>query len=72
MPELKKMETHLIPKTSPSPKVCMQCHQRIPPGELYHQEEGMKEHLHSMIARHFCSDCYAKYGEHILLGGMKS
>jgi len=38
-------------------------------GELYHLEKGVKEHLHSLLARKFCSDCYAKYGEITLLKG---
>jgi len=71
MLELKKIETHLVPKTAKTVKVCIHCNSKIPPGEVYHQEEGVKEHLHSLIARLFCSACYAKYGENILLRGNK-
>ena len=71
MTEIKKIETHLVKKTSKSPKVCTNCNKEIPLGEVFHLEEGVKEHLHSLIARQFCSECYARYGERILLIGKK-
>jgi len=63
----KEIETHLVKKVAKSPRVCTNCNNEIPIGEAYHLEEGVKEHLHSLIARNFCSKCYAKYGERILL-----
>ncbi|MEM0493138.1 MAG: hypothetical protein QXS02_04190 [Candidatus Thermoplasmatota archaeon] len=69
MIEAEKKETQLIPKVSPTPKVCMYCHSTIPANEVYHQEEGVGYHLHSLVARHFCSKCYAKYGAKQLLKG---
>ena len=71
MTEIWKIETHLVKKTSKSPKVCTNCNNKILPGEVYHLEEGVEEHLHSLIARQFCSECYAKYGERILISGKK-
>ncbi|MFH1101819.1 MAG: hypothetical protein V1726_07275 [Methanobacteriota archaeon] len=69
MAETKKIETRLMPKTSKFMTVCIHCNCKITPGEIYHQEEGVQEHLHSLIARRFCSECYAKYGEQQLLRG---
>jgi hypothetical protein len=69
MQETKKMETHLIPKTSKNVTVCIHCNNKISPGNVYHQEEGIRDHLHSLVARKFCSDCYARYGEQQLLQG---
>jgi hypothetical protein len=68
MAGVKNIETHLIKKTAKNPKVCTFCNNEIIIGDVYHKEEGIKEHLHSLIARQFCSDCYAKYGEQKLLG----
>jgi len=65
------METHLVRKQSKFPKVCTSCNKKIPPGELFHLEEGVKEHIHSLLARQFCTECYTKYGERILLTGKK-
>ena len=69
MTGVKKIETRLMPRTSKTALVCIHCNARISPGQVYHQEEGLREHLHSLIARRFCSGCYAKYGEQILLKG---
>ena len=63
----REIETRLVKKTAKFPKFCTNCNLEIPVGITYHQEEGIKEHLHSLIARQFCSDCYAKYGEKKLL-----
>jgi hypothetical protein len=70
MPE-NEFQTHLIKKVAKFPKYCTQCDNEIETGEAYHQEEGVEQHLHSLIARRFCSDCYAKYGERKLLSGVK-
>ena len=66
MPEL-KIETRLVKKVAKEQKVCINCNNEIPIGEIYHLEEGVKEHLHSLLARTFCSHCYGKYGAHKLL-----
>ncbi|MCK4415718.1 MAG: hypothetical protein KAU84_01050 [Thermoplasmatales archaeon] len=65
------METHLVKKVVKLPKVCTSCNNEIPTGNVYHMEKGKDEHLHSLLARHFCSDCYAKYGELKLLSKKK-
>ena len=69
MGEPDKIETRLVKKHSHYPKVCTNCNTQIPPGDEYHQEEGVHEHLHSLIARQFCNHCYSKYGERKLLTG---
>jgi len=66
-----EIETRLVKKVAKIPKVCTNCNNQIPPNEIYHQEEGVKEHLHSLIARQFCTKCYSKYGEKKLLIGNK-
>ena len=65
------METRLVKKVAKGPKVCTSCDSEIPIGNVYHMEEGTDEHLHSLLARHFCSDCYSKYGEIKLLSTKK-
>ena len=64
-----EIETHLVKKVSKMTKVCTNCKNQIPPNEVYHKEEGLKKHLHSLIARRFCNECYSKYGEKKLLVG---
>ncbi len=68
----KEMKTHLVRVQSKFPSVCTQCKDRIPPDQLFYREEGVKEHLHSLIARNFCMKCYARYGEGALLTGKVS
>ena len=63
------IETHLVKKIVKFPEICTNCKEKILEGETYHLEEGVKEHLHSLISRRYCSKCYAKYGEKKLLGG---
>ena len=63
------IKTRLIRKQSKNPTVCLYCSNQIFPNESHYVEEGVNEHLHSLIARKFCSDCYSKYGEHKLLKG---
>ena len=57
------MQTHLVKKVASSAKVCTSCDKEIITGNVYHREEGVNQHIHSLLARSFCSDCYAKYGE---------
>ncbi|KYK33765.1 MAG: hypothetical protein AYK22_06005 [Thermoplasmatales archaeon SG8-52-3] len=64
-----EIETRLIKKVARFPKICTNCNNEITIDALYHQEEGVEEHIHSLIARRFCSDCYARYGEQKLLSG---
>ena len=64
-----EIETHLVKKVAKFPRVCTNCNNEIIVGNTFHHEEGVKEHLHSLIARQFCSECYAKYGERKLLSG---
>jgi hypothetical protein len=66
-----EIETHLVKKVAKFPKVCTNCNNEIVIGNLFHQEQGVKEHLHSLIARQYCSDCYIRYGEKKLLIGNK-
>ena len=66
-----EIETRLIKKVAKFPRFCTNCNCEIQIDDLYHQEEGVEDHLHSLIARRFCSECYAKYGEKKLLTGNK-
>jgi len=66
-----EIETHLVKKVAKFPRVCTNCKNEIIDSDVYHLEEGVKEHLHSLIAREFCSNCYAKYGERKLLSVKK-
>ena len=66
-----EIETHLVKKVAKFPKVCTNCNNEIIIGNVFHQEQGVREHLHSLIARQYCSDCYIKYGEKKLLFGNK-
>ncbi len=65
------IQTHLIKKVASDPKFCTNCNKEIIRGETYHLEEGVNQHIHSLMARNFCSNCYAKYGEKKLLKGNK-
>ena len=65
-----EIETRLMKKVAKFPKVCTNCNIEISVGDVYHYEQGVKEHLHSLIARQYCSECYAKYGEKKLLSGV--
>ena len=61
------IKTHLVKKVAREPKVCTDCNSKINIGDIYHLEEGVSEHLHSLVARQFCNRCYTKYGEVLLL-----
>ena len=65
------IQTHLVKKEAKSQKVCTNCDSLITKGDIYHLEEGVDQHLHSLLARRYCSDCYAKFGEKKLLSGVK-
>ena len=64
-----EIQTHLVRKTAVSPLLCTLCTNKIEPGVVFHLEEGVDEHLHSLLARRYCMDCYAKHGEKQLLKG---
>ena len=66
-----QIETHLIRKQSKFPAVCTYCRTPISSDDVSYLEEGVNGHIHSLIARRFCSDCYTKYGEQFLLKGKK-
>jgi hypothetical protein len=63
-----EIETHLLKRIVKLPEICTNCNNKITEGKAYYLEEGVNEHLHSLISRRFCSECYAKYGEKKLLG----
>jgi hypothetical protein len=63
------IQTHLIKKVANGPKFCTNCNKEILRGDIYHLEEGVNQHIHSLMARSFCSACYARYGEKKLLKG---
>jgi len=62
-----KFVTHLIKRHSQFPTVCIYCNKQILPNSLHYVEEGVTEHIHSLIARKYCESCYTKYGEQLLL-----
>ena len=65
------MNSRLIKKQSTSPKICTFCGIRIEPDNLYYLEQGTESHIHSLLARRFCLDCYATKGESRLLMGQE-
>ena len=67
MMEKKVLETRLVRRHSQFPTVCIYCNNQIPPDNLHYVEEGITDHIHSLIARKYCESCYTKYGEQILL-----
>ena len=66
-----QIETHLDRKQSNFPSVCVHCGDKISSNDIYYLEVGNKQHVHSLIARKFCENCYTKYGEQMLLSGKK-
>ena len=67
MMEKKLLETRLVRRHSQFPTVCIYCNKQIPPDDLHYVEEGITDHIHSLIARKYCESCYTKFGEQILL-----
>jgi hypothetical protein len=65
------MDSRLIKKQSNSPKICTFCGTRIEPDKLYYLEQGTESHIHSLLARRFCIDCYSLKGESRLLKGQE-
>jgi len=64
-----QIKTHLVLKHLKIPAVCTYCNDTISSDDISYVEEGLKEHVHSLIARKFCAECYKKYGELHLLKG---
>lgn len=64
-----QIKTKLVKKQSKSPTVCTNCDSKIESDQVFYLEKGVNEHIHSLLARRFCSNCYSKYGERILLKG---
>ncbi len=65
--ESKVLETRLVKRHSQFPTVCIYCNKQIPADDLHYVEEGITTHIHSLIARKYCTTCYTKFGENILL-----
>jgi hypothetical protein len=66
---MQEIKTCLVKKVAKSIRVCTSCNNKISIDDVYHLEKGVSEHLHSILARNFCSDCYTKFGERKLLTG---
>jgi hypothetical protein len=65
----KSIQTHLVKKRSQFPTVCISCNRSIEINEPHYVEEGITGHIHSLIARKYCSECYMKHGEQLLFRG---
>ena len=63
----KEIQTHLVRRHSQFPTVCIYCNSSIPPDTLHYVEEGISGHIHSLIARKYCNECYKKHGDQLLL-----
>ncbi len=59
-------KSHLVRKIASDRVICTYCGKIVSPGEIYYREEGVGYHIHSLIARNYCNDCYKKYGEELL------
>jgi hypothetical protein len=62
----KTIQTHLVKRHSQFPTVCINCNSQIPPDSLHYIEEGITGHIHSLIARKYCNECYKKHGDQLL------
>lgn len=67
----KNIHTVLVAKHSQFPTVCIYCNKQIPANNLYYVEKGITRHIHSLIARKYCEECYNKYSEKLLLYDLK-
>ena len=63
----KGIQTRLVKRHSQFPTVCIYCNSQIPADELHYIEEGITEHIHSLLARKYCTECYKKYGDRLLV-----
>jgi protein-arginine kinase activator protein McsA len=45
---------------------CNQCNRTIEPEEYYYAETQKDNFLQSLHAKHFCSECYEKFGAQLL------
>ncbi|RLF43786.1 MAG: hypothetical protein DRN09_04220 [Thermoplasmata archaeon] len=66
------MKTRLVRKKALEKIVCTNCGKTINKDEWYYREEGVDFHLHSLIARNYCEECYTKYGEEVLIKSQQS
>jgi len=67
----KNLQTCLVTRHSQFPTVCIYCDKQILPNDLHYVEKGIETHIHSLIARKYCEECYKKYGEQLLLRDIK-
>jgi hypothetical protein len=67
----KNLQTVLVTRHSQFPTVCIYCNKQIPANDLHYVEKGITVHIHSLIARKYCEDCYMKFGEQLLLHDIK-
>jgi uncharacterized protein with PIN domain len=63
----KNLQTVLATRHSQFPTVCIYCNKQIPANDLHYVEKGITNHIHSLIARKYCEDCYKKFGEQLLV-----
>ena len=63
----KNLQTCLVTRRSQLPAVCIYCDKQILPNDLHYVEKGITTHIHSLIARKYCADCYKKHGEQLLM-----
>ena len=47
--------------------ICHKCGRGISTGEIYYREGIKDKFLHSLHAKKYCSKCYEKYGDDLLL-----
>nr|MDO8083131.1 hypothetical protein [Candidatus Freyarchaeota archaeon] len=47
--------------------VCHRCGKGILPDEIYYREHIEDKFLHNLHAKKYCSSCYEKYGNDLLL-----
>ncbi|OGF63750.1 MAG: hypothetical protein A2Y62_09355 [Candidatus Fischerbacteria bacterium RBG_13_37_8] len=47
--------------------ICHICGKEIYPDEFYYKEHIEDKFLHSLHAKKYCTECYEKYGESLML-----
>jgi len=45
---------------------CYLCDKKIEPSDYHYVETQKDKFLHSLHAKHFCSNCYQKFGDQLL------
>ncbi|MCD6467937.1 MAG: hypothetical protein J7L32_01305 [Thermoplasmata archaeon] len=66
------METRLVRKKAVEKTVCTNCGKIVNENSWFYREEGVGFHLHSLIARNYCEECYKKHGENVLIKTQQS